>query len=86
MILSPDQMKSNSAGAIPKETRSAKESYSSPNWLDDFVSRAIRPSSKSKTMAIKIAKPAFLKEPLIVEMTEKNPKKMLPDVKMLGRR
>jgi len=43
-----------SAGAAPKATMSDSESYSAPNadWVR--VSRAIRPSSPSKTMATKI--------------------------------
>ena len=43
------------AGATPNETMSASESYSTPNWLVAFMSRATRPSSMSMIMATKIA-------------------------------
>src|SRR5439155_19428272 len=46
---------SMNAGATPNETMSASESYSTPNWLVAFMSRATRPSSMSMIMATKIA-------------------------------
>jgi hypothetical protein len=47
--------KSRNAGATQKEMTSASESYSTPNWLVAFMSRATRPSSRSMIMATKIA-------------------------------
>ena len=44
-----------SAGAMPKLTRSASESYCTPNSLWVLVSRATRPSMPSRIAATKIA-------------------------------
>ena len=46
------------AGATPKETTSASESNSTPNWLVVLVRRATLPSSMSMTMATKMASAA----------------------------
>ena len=44
--------KARTAGAAPNEITSASESNSTPNALVVFVSRAMRPSSMSSTMAM----------------------------------
>jgi hypothetical protein len=49
---------SRKAGATQKEMTSASESYSTPNWLVAFMSRATRPSSMSITIATKMASAA----------------------------
>jgi hypothetical protein len=49
---------SRNAGATQNEMTSASESYSTPNWLVAFMSRAIRPSSRSMTMATKMTSAA----------------------------
>ena len=43
--------KVSAAGAMPNEMRSASESNSTPNALEEPVMRAMRPSSMSSTMA-----------------------------------
>ena len=57
------------AGATPKETISARLSYSAPNLLDVLVSRAIRPSSPSNTNANRMAMGALSKSPRIAAIT-----------------
>jgi len=52
-------------GASPNETRSARESYSTPNVLVVFVARAILPSRLSKTPAIRIDTAAGTNLPFI---------------------
>ena len=56
------------AGAAPKETMSDKLSICSPNALCVLVRRATRPSSPSRTMAIKIAMAASSNWPFIAEV------------------
>src|SRR5215470_20182382 len=42
-------------GATPNAITSESESYSTPNWLEVLVNRAIRPSSASNTRATRMA-------------------------------
>ncbi len=51
------------AGATPKDTMSARLSYSLPKALSVRVMRATRPSSVSNSMAANTAKPARSKLP-----------------------
>src|SRR5690606_3439978 len=53
-----------SEGAMPKLTRSARESYWTPNSLVVPVMRATRPSTPSNSAATKTAMQAFSKWPL----------------------
>src|SRR3989304_1111163 len=53
------QLKASRAGAIPKETRSAKESYWTPNLEVAPESRATFPSRTSKTDASRMAYAAY---------------------------
>ena len=55
----------SAAGAIPNEIRSASESNSTPNALDDPVMRAMRPSSMSSTMATPMKGAAVWNSPRI---------------------
>ena len=54
-----------SAGARPNDARSARLSYSAPNSDCVFVIRATRPSSASRTIAIKIATDACSNLPCV---------------------
>src|SRR2546427_4816673 len=74
------------AGATQKETTSASESNSTPNWLVAFIRRATRPSSRSMTIATKMASAASEKRPSTVSRSAKKPQKRLPVVRRLGRR
>src|SRR5438132_589455 len=74
------------AGATQKETTSASESKSTPNWLVAFIRRATRPSSRSMTIATKMASAASEKRPSTVSRSAKKPQKRLPVVRRLGRR
>src|SRR5437867_8976370 len=77
---------SRNAGATQKETTSASESNSTPNWLVAFIRRATRPSSRSMTIATKMASAASEKRPSTVSRSAKKPQKRLPVVRRLGRR
>src|SRR5437870_2008453 len=74
------------AGATQKETTSASESNSTPNWLVAFISRATRPSSRSMTIATKIASAASQNRPPTVSGGAKKPQKRLPVVRRHGSR
>ncbi len=63
-----DQWYITSAGAMPKLTRSASESYCTPNSLLVPVRRATRPSSPSMTPATNTATAALTKSPLEAAM------------------
>ena len=52
---SSDQAAASTTGAIPNATMSDRLSYSAPNALSVPVTRAIRPSAQSNTIAAKIA-------------------------------
>ena len=75
-----------SAGAIPKLTRSASESYCTPNSLWVLVRRATRPSIPSSTPATKIAMQAASKRPCEAAMIAKKPPNRPPVVNRLGSR
>jgi hypothetical protein len=49
------------AGASPNETTSASESSSTPKAVDEFVSRAKKPSRVSRTIAIPMKSAAVSK-------------------------
>lgn len=53
------------AGATPNDTMSERESYSAPKALCVRVSRATRPSSPSRIMAMKMATAACSKRPVM---------------------
>jgi len=53
------------AGATPKDTVSEIESYSAPKRLSEWVSRAARPSSRSKIPATRIAYEARSVSPVL---------------------
>ena len=59
----------SSAGAMPNDTTSASESNSFPNALVLPVSRAIRPSSMSRTTAIPMKGAAVSSSPRIAYAT-----------------
>ena len=63
-----DQWYITRAGAMPKLTRSASESYCTPNSLLVPVRRATRPSRPSMTAATNTATAAFTKSPLAAAM------------------
>ena len=75
-----------SAGAAPKATMSAIESYCAPNSLWVLVQRATRPSMPSSTMATKIAIAATSNRPFIACTMAKKPENSTPVVKRLGSR
>src|SRR6267143_1954524 len=76
----------STAGATPKETRSANESYSSPNSEVEWVQRATRPSSASSTAAAMIKIAAAVKFPSIERQIDRYPQKRFPTVNRVGRR
>ena len=57
-------------GAIPKATRSERESYSIPNSLLVFVSLATRPSRPSRTAEMSMAMAALSNLPSRQAMIE----------------
>src|SRR5438874_6008371 len=61
----------STARATPKETRSASESYSAPKRDAELVSRAMRPSNRSRTAATKIRIAAVSNVPRIEHQTER---------------
>ena len=65
---SKDHRKTSIAGATPKATRSASESYSIPNLLVVPVNRAILPSRPSKMAEMIIATAADSYLPFIAAM------------------
>src|SRR4030095_15098342 len=71
--------------ATPKDTRSASESYSSPNSEVECVRRAIRPSRPSRTPAAMMSTAAISKFPWIEYQSERYPQNRLPTVKRVGR-
>src|SRR5271154_4884404 len=73
------------AGATPKDTRSASESYCSPNSEVECVIRAMRPSRPSRTPAAMISAAASSKVPRMEHQIERYPQKRLPTVKSVGR-
>ena len=71
-------------GAIPKLTKSVKESNSFPNSEVPFINLAILPSSASRIAANKINVTAKLKLPSIENLIELIPKQTPANVKILG--
>ena len=76
--------KASRAGATPKEVTSANESNASPNWVTVPVRRAIRPSSASAKIAIRIKIEARSNWPRLDATTDRKPQKMFATVKSEG--
>ena len=64
------QVNARIAGARPKETTSASESSSTPNAVDERVSRATNPSNASSTIATPISIAANSKSPRVEYTTD----------------
>ena len=73
-------------GAIPKLTKSVKESSSLPKSDVPFINLAILPSKASSIAANKISVTARLKFPSIENFIELMPKQTPPKVKIFGKR
>ena len=73
-------------GAIPKLTKSVKESSSFPNSEVPFISLATLPSKASKIAARRINVTAKLKFPSIENFMELIPRHTPPKVRIFGRR
>src|SRR5262252_21270 len=73
-------------GAIPKDRRSARESYSTPKALAEPVKRATLPSRQSKPAASKITSAAWVYCPLWAAIILRKPLTRFADVKRFGSR
>src|SRR4029453_13456906 len=77
---------SSHPGAIPKDRRSARESYSTPKALEEPVKRATLPSRQSSPAAKRITRAAWAYLPLCAAIILRKPPTRFADVKRLGRR
>src|SRR5690606_35714882 len=73
------------AGATPKLMASTRESSSAPNRVPVWVTRATRPSRRSRALAITTSHAAVLYCPRAADTTAHTPKKRFPSVSALGR-
>ena len=73
------------AGAIPKETKSAKESSSIQNLDALLETRAILPSKASKKPAKTISQAACVASPSKLCRMDKNPQSIFPMLKTPGK-
>ena len=78
--------KASMAGATPKDTVSAIESYSTPKWLVVRAMRATRPSRASHTAASTMPRAARSGLPVNDCTMAKKPKKRFPVVSRCGSR
>lgn len=78
-------MNINIPGARPKDIMSAKESKSLPMGDVIPISRAVKPSKKSKTMAMMRQIALISKRPKKASMMAKMPKSPLAEVSKLGK-
>jgi len=74
------------AGATQKDTTSARESNSTPNWVVVLVSRATLPSRMSRIIPTKTATAASTKRACAESTMARKPQKRLPVVRRLGSR
>ena len=79
------QAQASTPGATPKAMASARESYSTPNWLADPVRRATLPSRPSMSALNRIAHAASSKFPANAMVMLRKPAKRLAVVNRLGR-
>ena len=80
------QLNIRTAGATPNETTSASESNSTPKSLVAPVTRAMRPSSVSRIIAMPTSGAAVAKSPRIANTMHAQPQNMFPTVNMPGNR